>query len=310
MSFINDPIQLPSPVFPVHLDILEQKNITLFIKRDDLIHPNVSGNKYRKLKYNLIQLKERNIQMVISFGGAFSNHLHALAASCHLLGLNSIGIIRGEIDDHNPTLNFCRQMGMQLYAVSRQAYRQKENAEEVKALLQQYKDYQIIPEGGSNNLSKYGVSEVIDEVYMDFKKVPDYIVLPCGTGGTTAGLLWSTNLESKILSFSALKSEHLYAEVMELCECRNQEKLTVVTDYHFGGYAKWNEILLAFIADFESKTQIPLDHVYNGKAMYGLLDLITKDYFTPQTTILYLHTGGLQGKAGLDYIKNKDHHPI
>ena len=296
---------LPSPIQKITTRLTKQKDINLFVKRDDLIHDKVSGNKYRKLKYNLTKIKSEGKDHVISFGGAFSNHIHALASACYYENMYTIGIIRGELDLENPTLKYCKSLGMTLIPVSREVYRQKEEAPEIQEIISQYPNAVVIPEGGTNHLALYGVKEIIDEINMEEIPAPDYIVLAAGTGGTTAGLLSSDNLTCKVLSFSALNSDHLEGEILSFVNDKNSDKLEVNTDYHFGGYAKWNQELLDFIEKFENETNIPLDHVYNGKAMYGLMDLIEKEYFKPGTNIMYLHTGGLQGKDGLAYIQSK-----
>lgn len=298
-------INLPSPVYPFKTELSIAKKIHLYIKRDDQIHQLVSGNKWRKLKYNLEKIKADKYDCVITFGGAFSNHIHALAAACHALKMPCAAIIRGEIDPENPTIIDCKNAGMQLYSVGRAAYQLKDEAPEVKAIISQYENPIIIPEGGSNDLALYGVAEIIDEIDVADIPMPNFIVLGAGTGGTTAGLLSSSSLISGIIAISSLKSDHLYDEILKLAKDKNKDKLKVRTDYHFGGYAKWDQSLLDFITSFEDETGIPLDHVYNGKAMYGLMDMIANDTFAPETTILYLHTGGLQGKAGLDYMLRK-----
>lgn len=298
-------LQLPSPVYPLVTPLTKEKNIRLYIKRDDLIHPLVSGNKWRKLKYNLEKIKASNCGIVITFGGAFSNHIHALAAACHALELPCAAIIRGEIDPENPTLKYCISTGMELYSISRAAYQLKDSAPEVQAILAQHRNPVIIPEGGSNDLALCGVAEIIDEIEASNMPTPDFIVLAAGTGSTAAGLLSSSDLHSDIIAISSLKSDHLYEEITKLAHYQNIDKLILQTDYHFGGYAKWDQTLLEFISSFEEETNIPLDHVYNGKAMYGLMDMIANDRFAAGTTILYLHTGGLQGKDGLAYRRGK-----
>ena len=301
---LND-LNLPSPIREVDFPLFKNKNVRLWVKRDDLIHPWLSGNKYRKLKYNLKSAIENKCKTIVTFGGAFSNHLHATAGACALLGLQSVGIVRGEIDENNPTLKFCTDRCMKLIPVSRSAYRLKEISEEVIEILKKFPDAYLVPEGGTNQLALAGVSEIMDEMTIQMGGHPDYIVLACGTGGTTAGLLSSQNLTSNILAFSALKSTHLESEINQLSDFKHSEKLTVNTDFHFGGYAKWNNELINFIYDFEKQTDIPLDHVYNGKAMFGLFKLVLSDYFEPGSTICYIHTGGLQGKDGLKYMIGK-----
>jgi len=303
-SDLNDLI-LPSPIQEVDFPLLKNKNIRLWIKRDDLIHPWVSGNKYRKLKYNLKSAIENKCKNIVTFGGAFSNHLHATAGACALLGLKSVGIVRGEIDLSNPTIKFCIERGMNLIPVSRAAYRLKENSQEIMELIQKYPDCYMVPEGGTNQLALRGASEIVDEIKIQWSEMPEYLTLACGTGGTTAGILSANTLNSKVIAFSALKSSHLESEIKQLSDFKNAEKLSVQTDFHFGGYANWNTELIDFIYDFEKQTDIPLDHVYNGKAMFGLFKLILSDYFEPGSTICYIHTGGLQGKDGLKYMTGK-----
>lgn len=301
---------LPSPLHQLETELTKKKEITLYIKRDDLIHPHISGNKYRKLKYNLLGISSEIHPTVVTFGGAFSNHIHALAAACFELSLPSVAFIRGELDLQNPTLIFCVSKGMDLVAVSRGAYRLKEKDPEIRAYLQSMPNHIIIPEGGTNALALKGVAEILDELDEDFRLALDYIVLSSGTGGTTAGLLQSDKLSSRIISFSALKSDHLKHEIMQLSQYKNAHLLEVNTDFHFGGYAKWDKQLLQFIDEFERETDLPLDQVYNGKAMFGLMNMIANDKFDPKTKIMYIHTGGLQGKAGIEYIQGKKQNPL
>lgn len=292
---------LPSPIAEITDPIIAAKGISLFVKREDLIHPWLSGNKYRKLKYNIIHAKESGFKGILTFGGAFSNHIYAVAGAGALFGLKTIGIIRGEIDEKNPTIIFCRERGMQLFSVSRQAYKLKEASEEIHRIVQFFPDYFLVPEGGSNDLALQGVNEMVSELYAQMPKAPDVIALACGTGGTTAGILSHSNLESDVLAFSSLKSQHLQHEIISMANGSNKEKLKVVTDYHFGGYGDWSSSLLDFIDQFEAHHQIPVDHVYNGKAVFGLIDLIRSNAFKAGTMICYIHTGGLQGKEGLKY---------
>ena len=302
---LENELVLPSPLISLSLPLTIEKNIHLYIKREDLIHLWVSGNKWRKLKYNLDFTLQNNIQTVITFGGAFSNHLYATAGACALLGIKSIGIIRGEIDHQNPTLKFCLEKNMTLIPVSRSAYREKEASKEIQDIIQKYPDAMVIPEGGTNQLALKGVGEIWDELNQQLTKTPHYITLSAGTGGTTAGLLSYNNYPTQIISFSSLKSDHLEEKILSLTSYKNKEKLNMVNEYHFGGYGKWTDELIQFISDFESMTGIPLDHVYNGKAVFGLLKMIEDDYFPQGTTIVHMHTGGLQGLAGLEYMRNK-----
>lgn len=305
MIELKNILQIPSPIQEVSLDILTKKNIKLHVKREDEIHPWISGNKWRKLKYNLSYALDHDVKQIVTFGGAFSNHLYAVAGACALLNIKSVGIIRGEIDVQNPTLKFCIERGMTLVPVSRSAYREKEASLEIEQIISTFSAAMVIPEGGTNDLALLGVQEIWAELEEQLDKMPDYIVLSAGTGGTCAGLLARNEYPTKLVCFSALKSGHLEGEIHQLAQHKNEDKLIFMPHYHFGGYAKWNQNLIDFISDFEQKTEIPLDPVYNGKAMFGLLDMISNDYFPSGSEILYLHTGGLQGKLGVEYRNNK-----
>ncbi|MBK9735673.1 MAG: pyridoxal-phosphate dependent enzyme [Saprospiraceae bacterium] len=302
-SFHIKDLQLPSPIEHISSALIDQKNIKLMVKRDDMIHPWLSGNKWRKLKYNLNYAMSNDISTIVTFGGAFSNHLYATAGACALLNVKSVGIVRGEIDFNNPTIQFCKDRGMTLFPLSRSSYREKVLSTEVKNILAAYSDALVIPEGGANELAMQGVAEIWDELKLQLPAMPDYIVLPVGTGTTTAGLLGSNMFHTSIIAISVLKTGHLEGEINHLAKNKNSNKLFLSNDYHFGGYAKWTELLLKDIDLLEQDLFIPMDHVYNGKAFLGMTDLINKDYFKPGSSILYLHTGGLQGKKGLEYLR-------
>lgn len=301
------PVDLPSPVQEVTIALMKEKGVRLLVKRDDLIHPHVSGNKYRKLKYNLLEALRLHASPVITFGGAFSNHLYATAASCHLLKLPCIGFVRGEDDRNNPTLRFCRENGMELYFLDRQSYRLKQQSPQVEAFLQKYPGHYLIPEGGTNTLALQGVKEIWEEVSGQLEFMPDVVVLSAGTGGTAAGLLASAPNKGKLLVIPALKSQHFHDEIRKLAGTpKGEELFDIASEYSFGGYGKYNHSLLAFIEEFQVSTAIPLDPIYTAKAMYGLLDLVRQDHFAPGSTLLFLHTGGLQGKNGLQYMLKKE----
>jgi len=298
--------RIPSPVEEVDHPLLSQYGVSLFIKRDDLIHEQVSGNKYRKLKYNLLDAQVRRVERLVTFGGAFSNHLYAFAAACRLAGIPCTGFVRGEIDPFNPTMQFCREQGMDLISVTREDYRQKENSPFVREYLRHLQNAQVIPEGGSNALALKGVTEIMEEIQVQLQDLPDVMIVSAGTGGTAAGLLTRLPHPMKLLVFSALKSNHLYREILDLAgHPENADSLTVADSYHFGGYGKTQIQLTGFMDAFEESTGIPLDPVYTGKAMFGFFEELKNGRFPRGSRILFLHTGGLQGRNGMEYRRNE-----
>ncbi|MFC5270651.1 1-aminocyclopropane-1-carboxylate deaminase/D-cysteine desulfhydrase [Adhaeribacter terreus] len=290
---------IPSvPVQKLESELLNEKGIELYVRREDLLHPEVSGNKCRKLKYNLLAAAEQNFDTLLTFGGAFSNHIAAVAAAGKLFGFKTIGLIRGE--EHfplNPTLQKATENGIELHYLDREAYRRKNAMEFQKKLRKQFGEVYIIPEGGTNALALKGCTEIIAEIQQNF----DVLCCSAGTGGTAAGLLCGLNNEKSMLVFSALKGDFLKDEIeilTQLCGGKTYRNWTLQTDYHFGGYAKTKPELFAFMQDFELQFQIPLEPVYTGKMFFGLFDLIRKNHFPAGTKILAVHTGGLQGNAG------------
>lgn len=279
------------------------KGISLVIKREDLIHPFVSGNKFRKLKYNLLQAKAENQSCLLTFGGAFSNHIAAVAYAGKEHGFQTIGIIRGEElgtkIESNPTLNFAQECGMQLEFISRENYRLKTEAFFLEQLEKKYGSFYLVPEGGTNALAIQGCEEILTNEDAFF----DYIGCAIGTGGTISGIINSALPHQKILGFPALKGDFLQDEICNFVQNENWE---LITDYHFGGYGKVNAELIDFINWFFEQTQIPLDPVYTGKMVFGIVDLIKRNYFPENAKILVIHTGGLQGIQGMNLnLKNK-----
>ena len=285
------------------LHIQFPNSISLTIKREDLIHPVVSGNKFRKLKYNLLQAKKENKKNLLTFGGAFSNHIAAVAFAAKENGFDSIGIIRGDElrdkIDGNPTLKFAQQCGMQFEFVSREAYRMKSESSFLDDLKLKFGDFFLIPEGGTNEWAVKGCQEILTAEDSAF----DYICCAVGTGGTISGIVNSALPHQKVLGFPALKGDFLQDEIRIFVQNENWE---LITDYHFGGYGKVNEELICFINQFYSDNQIPLDPIYTGKMVFGVIDLIHKNYFPVHSNILLIHTGGLQGIRGMnEKLKNK-----
>ncbi|MBG6186168.1 1-aminocyclopropane-1-carboxylate deaminase/D-cysteine desulfhydrase [Flavobacterium sp. CAN_S2] len=277
--------------------------ISVQIKREDLIHPFVSGNKFRKLKYNLLQAKTENHDTLLTFGGAFSNHIAAVAFAGKENGFKTIGIIRGDElagkVTENPTLSFAQNCGMQLEFISREEYRLKSEVSFIENLKQNVGSFYLIPEGGTNDLAIKGCQEILTPEDADF----DYICCSIGTGGTISGIINSVLPHQKVLGFPALKGDFLKEEICNFVQNENWELLT---DYHFGGYGKVNEALIEFINQFYTENQIPLDPIYTGKMVFGVIDLIQKNYFPAESKILLIHTGGIQGIQGMNIkLKNK-----
>ena len=291
--------------------LLRKKDITLVVKREDVLHEHVSGNKFRKLYYNVIEAREKGYDKLLTFGGAYSNHIAATAAAGKELGIKTIGVIRGEelgenlkqTLQENPTLRFAVSQGMQLHFVSREAYRQKTEPEFIENIFQLFGKFYLVPEGGTNELAVKGTEEILtpeDEAF-------DYICSAVGTGGTIAGLINSSKPHQKILGFPALKENFLHRNIAKYTQTDNWE---LVRDYHFGGFAKIDKKLVDFINMVNALHNLPLDPIYTGKMLYGIIDLIKKDYFPKGSKILAIHTGGLQGKAGMNIRLKKKGLPL
>lgn len=277
--------------------IPKSKGVELYVKREDKLHTFVSGNKYRKLKYNLIEADEKGFKTLLTFGGAYSNHIAAVASAGDALGFKTIGIIRGEeLHDkieENPTLSFAATCGMKFKFVSRDIYREKTSEVFLNSLKVEFGDFYHIPEGGTNALAVKGCEEIL----VDSDKNFDYICCCVGTGGTISGLINCSKLSQQVLGFPALKGSFLQQDI---CKFVEQDNWSLINDYHFGGYAKINTELISFINQFNADYNIPLEPVYTGKMIFGIFDLIDKNYFPKGSKILAIHTGGLQGIVGMN----------
>ena len=286
------------PVQQITDPILEASGISLFLKRLDLTHPKISGNKWYKLKYNLLEAKKQNKNTLLTFGGAFSNHIVAVAAAGKELGFKTIGIIRGERTlPLNKVLSFAEECGMQLEYISREDYRKKEDQKFIDEFFllpsgEAGRGVYLIPEGGSNLLAVKGCVEILNEEDRQY----NYICCACGTGATLAGIILSLKADQRAIGFSILKGENTLSEkVKDWINDSNTTKNNweINTQYHFGGYAKHAPELLNFIDTFRSQHNIQLDPVYTGKMMAGIYDLISKKYFPKGSKILAIHTGGV-----------------
>lgn len=287
-------LQYNSPEERITDNLLEDKGITLFIKRDDLIHPFISGNKWRKLKYNLRKAASEQKNHLITFGGAFSNHILATACAAAKFGFKSTAIVRGEAVE-NDTLTLCRLFGMKLIFVDRTRYLNK--SEIFDELFAEDQQAFYIEEGGAGQEAVSGCAELLDELNETY----DHIFCASGTGTTAAGILrgiQAKGLPSMLHAVSALKGgDFLRADIEKYCG--NNPPFSLHTDYHFGGYAKTKPELIEFIYQFSSRNGILLDPVYTGKMLYAVYDLISRNYFIPGSKILAIHTGGLLGLLGM-----------
>ena len=281
-------VQLPSPLAELHDERATRHGVRLYLKRDDLIHPEVPGNKWRKLKYNLAAAHDQGHTRLLTFGGAFSGHIRAVAAVGHRLGLATVGVIRGE--EHQPlneSLAYAVSRGMRLAYLDRSTYRRKTEPAVLDVLTKQFGRCYVVPEGGSNALGVRGCAELPVEIDLAF----DVLCCACGTGGTLAGIAAGLPAQAqRVLGFAVLKGgRFLDAEVRRLQQAgfgHQTSNWSIDYDFHFGGYAKQTALLDAFVADFKARHDITLDWVYEAKMMYGLLARIEAGVFDEGTTIV------------------------
>lgn len=310
MPLNPDPLYNITPTIPNQF-LLKTNGVSIYLKREDLLHPEISGNKFRKLKYNLLEAQRQKKEKLLTFGGAFSNHIAASAAAGKMFGLETVGVIRGEElgEDlpktllENPTLRLAVEYGMQLEFLSREKYREKDSREVLEQLGSRHGDFYLLPEGGTNELAIRGCEEILSEEDKEF----DIICCAVGTGGTISGIINSTSEDQQVLGFPALKGDFLRAEIEAHTSKFNWE---VILDYHFGGYAKVNRDLVEFLNSFKRAHGIQLDPVYTGKMMYGLFELLQKGRFIKNTRILAIHTGGLQGIPPMNRLLAKKNLPL
>jgi 1-aminocyclopropane-1-carboxylate deaminase len=291
-----------TPLHRIQLPLLTEHGVKLFIKRDDLIHPEVSGNKWRKLKYNIEKFKQEKKDALLTFGGAYSNHIAATAAVGRILGIKTIGFIRGEElakEPLNNTLNKAKEDGMQLHFISRDEYAARNEKWFVDDLHLKFPNTHIVPEGGANFYGVTGCTDIAKEIDIDF----DIITCACGTGTTLAGMLIGLKPHQNALGFSVLKGEfmrqeintHLYNYFLDESTVDDyQNQLEINEYYHFGGYGKTTQELFDFMHWFKQETTIELDKIYTAKLFFALLEEIKKGNYSNKT-IIAIHTGGLQG---------------
>ena len=296
--------QVRNQIIP--LEAFSISNFNLVIKREDQLHPDISGNKLRKLKYNILEAKRLNKTTLLAFGGAYSNHIAAVAALGKEYGFKTIGIIRGEElvnkVSNNATLSFAKSCGMFFYFISRAEYRKKDELFFLENLKSIYGDFYLLPEGGTNDFAVKGCAEILTNKDTSF----DYVCSSVGTGGTLAGLIKASNSLQTVIGFSALKGTFQTSYINKFTRKKNYR---ILDDYCFGGYAKINIELIEFINDVKNKTTVSLDPIYTGKMIFGIFDLINKGYFKENSTILAVHTGGLQGINGMNALLKKKNLP-
>jgi 1-aminocyclopropane-1-carboxylate deaminase len=297
-SSFNQTLQLP---------LLQSRGVTLMLKREDQLHPLMSGNKFRKLKYNLEAARLKKAHTLLTFGGAYSNHILATAAASAEHGFKSTGIIRGEElknrIEENPTLSKAQSLGMKFIFVSRERYQELTRDEKKAKHLCAQDGIYMIPEGGSNALAVKGVAEMLTEEDLS----ADYLCCSVGTGATLAGLVEAARPQQQVLGFAALDHQNLAAEVGRFTKKSTYE---IVHDYTFGGYAKVSDELIGCMNDWLKQTGVLFDPVYTAKMMYGILDRIRRGAIPKGSVILAVHTGGLQGIEGMNSRLEKKNAPL
>jgi len=286
------------------IQTIEVLGVPVWVKREDQNHPVVQGNKLRKLKYNLSAAARTPGVTVLTFGGAYSNHLLATAFAAHDMGLKVIGVVRGDELANNraiwsETLYHCQQLGMQLCFVSRAEYRQKARSATVQQLISQHPQIQVIPEGGSNTLAVRGMAELISEIGQQGHR-PTHLLCPVGTGGTLAGLIQGVaehGWDCQVIGVAVLKGLHSVSQDIQhwLDDQAAVVSWSVNHDFHCGGYARKTPELSRFAVAFSQQHNIPLDKVYNSKAFFALAQMIKNNQLTDKDQPMIIHTGGLQG---------------
>ena len=294
--------QPPTPLQKIDLPVFNEHGLHVYCKRDDLIHAELSGNKWRKLKYNLLAAEQQGATTLLTFSGAYSNHLHAFASACKMFDFNGIAIIRGE-ESTTPsaTLVHARNAGLHLHFINRDLYRQRSSPIFLQQLRQKFGKFLLIPEGGSNALALPGVSEVISEIKTQLATPFNTIMTACGTGGTLAGLCLGLGTQQSALGIAVLKGDKfLHQDINSLLLATNSHipNYQLLFNYHHGGYARFTPELIQFMHDFTKHTDIVLDPVYTGKMLYALVQEVRLHRFAPGHILVALHTGGLQGLAG------------
>ncbi|HOY13829.1 MAG TPA: pyridoxal-phosphate dependent enzyme [Saprospiraceae bacterium] len=296
----SEVIKCPTPVREIK-DVYQQYGVKLIVKEDYQTHPIISGNKWRKLNGNLQHMQSQGYEGIISFGGAHSNHLYALAGLRQLFDIPVIVLVRGDgFDPENETLAFAKTSGVKLYFIDRAAYREKERGEIANKIISEFPNYLVIPEGGSNQFALSGIQELYSEIKV---QIPDYshLVLSMGTGGTAGGLLSCMKKDrAQMVVYPALKGDWMQAEIINYVKLFNKNvvqipnKLTVRSAFHFGGYGKIPTDLLLFIDEVKNKYDLPLDPIYTGKAFFGLMEDIKNKFYKPGDIVVFIHTGGLR----------------
>jgi 1-aminocyclopropane-1-carboxylate deaminase len=274
-------------------ELFNDHAIEVSVLRLDKIHPIISGNKWFKLKYYLEDAISQNKKNIITFGGAWSNHIIATAAACQLCGLNATGIIRGEeAPELSPTLKQAKELGMQLIFLSREDYKAKHIPE--KFLTD---EYYLIPEGGYGRKGAEGAAGIFE--YCD-QETYTHIACAAGAGTMLAGLIMGSLPRQKIIGISVLKNNNELEEKVRSLLNNDSANFQILHDYHFGGYAKHTDELLNFMNAFYEQTKIPSDFVYTGKLFFAITDLSKKKFFPQGSKLLLIHSGGIQGNASLD----------
>lgn len=286
------PLRLPSPLQELCDDNLTRAGVRAYLKRDDLINPDIPGNKWRKLKYNIEAARCEGRDTLLTFGGAYSNHIRATAAAGYYFGFSTVGVIRGE--EHlplNPSLSYAVSHGMRLTYLDRATYRNKTASEVTAALHEQFGDFYVLPEGGSNAEAVHGCAEIPGEIQQPF----DVICCPCGTGGTLAGLANGLSPTQRAIGFAALKGGQFLTRQVEALQREafgtTSGNWAIEYDYHFGGYAKRKPELDRFIVGFQDRHGILLDWVYTAKMMFGIYQLAANGILPERTTVIAVITG-------------------
>lgn len=297
-----------TPLEKINDTVLDENNVVLFIKRDELNHKDISGNKWRKLKYNIAELKAKNIDTVLTFGGAYSNHIAATSAAGKEFGFKTIGVIRGEeYPELNPTLRFATDCGMRLHYMDRTTYRKKESDEVINLLKQKYGKFFLVPQGGANIQGVKGCMEIVDDAMIGF----DYLCCACGTGTTLTGIITQLKPHQIALGFPALKNgKFLEKDINNFLVQLNisNKNWQLILDYHFGGFAKYNNNLIDFIIRFKELHNVQLDPLYTGKVVFGIYDLAKNGFFRKNSKICVIHTGGIQGIKGFKHRYSQTSH--